>query len=208
MARLNENENENENESTVGAGLFRGARFNTYKILKQGFDPQQPLFPQTTSPTAGRSYRAMGSWDAEDFGWVYILEFIRLKPRWLPALHAIGERFRTSPQHDFTDDAILTAALQGMVDAAGEREDRFAEILHQQDADGCITYFRSFANIHSSTHPHTYALLRFARKLGEMIVMALKAEFDEMRPSQICPSLAPMFDPPQTATFPAGHALQ
>ena len=41
-----------------------------------------------------------------------------------------------------------------------------------------------------------------------MIVMCLKDDFDAARPSQICPAIVPAFDPPRTASYPAGHALQ
>jgi hypothetical protein len=51
-------------------------------------------------------------------------------------------------------------------------------------------------------------LIRVARKVGEMVVMCLKEDFDFARPPQICPAIVPMFDPPQTGTYPAGHSLQ
>ncbi len=37
--------------------------------------------------------------------------------------------------------------------------------------------------------------------------MCLKHHFREARPSQACPAIVPMFDPPVTPSFPAGHAL-
>jgi hypothetical protein len=40
------------------------------------------------------------------------------------------------------------------------------------------------------------------------VVMCLKDHFREPRPSQVCPMIVPMVDPPITPAFPAGHALQ
>ena len=205
LARLNENENENENEgSGRPGGLFWGARFNTHKILRHAFDPNGDLIAARIP-----GYVDMGGWDAENQGWVYLMDFIRLRPTWFKDLRAVAAN--TWNGWDLTTPRGRTAlkkALQDIVDAAGEREDRFAEILHQQDAEGCITYWMGMLNLQPGKHPNTYQLIRVARKLGEMIVMCLKAEINAARPSQICPAIIPMFDPPQTACYPAGHALQ
>jgi acid phosphatase (class A) len=106
------------------------------------------------------------------------------------------------------DPSKLESALADIVDAAGEREDRFAECFHQQDAEGCISYWIGMLGIDPASKPNTYQLIRVARKIGEMVVMCLKAHFDIPRPSQICPAIVPMFDPPRTASYPAGHSLQ
>ncbi len=50
--------------------------------------------------------------------------------------------------------------------------------------------------------------MRVARKIGEMVVMSLKDSINAARPSQLCPAINPMIDPPRTASYPAGHALQ
>jgi hypothetical protein len=38
--------------------------------------------------------------------------------------------------------------------------------------------------------------------------MCLKDDFRCPRPSQICPAILPLIDPPATPAFPSGHALQ
>lgn len=238
MARLNENENENEDSGGGRGGLFAGSRYNTYKVLKQAFNPNGVVIADPTVPFRG--YDAMGGWDAENKGWVYITDFIGLKGTWFNDLRNLaaatwhgwdlstptGQAQLASAllSSDFRNlaastwngadlsipagKAKLESALRDIVDAAGEREDRFAEVLHQRDAEGCITYWMGMLNIQPGKHPNTYLLIRVARKLGEMIVMCLKAHFNVPRPSQLCPALVPMFDPPQTAAYPAGHALQ
>ena len=50
--------------------------------------------------------------------------------------------------------------------------------------------------------------MRVARKVGEAVVMVLKVRCDAARPSQLCPAVNPMIDPPRTAAYPAGHSLQ
>jgi len=47
-----------------------------------------------------------------------------------------------------------------------------------------------------------------ARRIGELVTMVLKGVHMHPRPSQLCPALVPMIDPPMTPSFPAGHALQ
>lgn len=202
MARLNENENENESTGG-GSGLFAGARFNTYKIAKQAF-AGAPKAPHI------KKFHEMGGWDAENKGWVFIAAFMRLHSAWFDDLKEVAtDTWKGWGVADAQGTVIqLDPALLDIVDAAGEREDRFAEILHQRDAEGCITYWMGMLSIDPPKHPHTSLLIRVARKLGEMIVMCLKENLDAARPSQICPAIVPAFDPPRTATYPAGHALQ
>ena len=38
--------------------------------------------------------------------------------------------------------------------------------------------------------------------------MCLKVDFKSPRPSQLCPAITPMIDPPATPSYPAGHAVQ
>jgi acid phosphatase (class A) len=62
--------------------------------------------------------------------------------------------------------------------------------------------------IDPASAPAAYELIRVGRRIGEVVVMCLKHHFREARPSQVCPAIVPMIDPPITPAFPAGHALQ
>ena len=70
--------------------------------------------------------------------------------------------------------------------------------------------------IDPARHPKTYLLIRVTRRIGELVTMILKNEPDPVghpgfrlpRPSQFCPAIVPMIDPPMTPSFPAGHALE
>ena len=104
--------------------------------------------------------------------------------------------------------AQLQVAALELLEAAPEREERFAEIIDQHNGDGALNYWLGMLMIDPARHPATYLLVRVAVRVGEMVVMCLKDDFRAPRPSQICPAIVPMIDPPATPSFPAGHALQ
>ena len=62
--------------------------------------------------------------------------------------------------------------------------------------------------IDSERTPATNLIVRVARRVGEHVAMCLKGDFMSPRPSQMSPAITPMFDPPITPSFPAGHAVQ
>ena len=206
MARSNENENENENEGTGSrTGLFAGSRYNTYKIAKQAFSTSLTTGGVARTSNIALKYEQMkGGWDAENRSWIYLRDFALLNPGWCEDLKQIA----AGTWNGWKNGDVLDRALCQIIDAAGEREDRFAEILHQRDAEGAISYWMTMLGIDHARHPNTVQLIRVARKLGEMVVMCLKNDFDAARPSQLCPAILPMFDPPRTASYPAGHSLQ
>ena len=62
--------------------------------------------------------------------------------------------------------------------------------------------------IDPARHPATYLMVYIGRRIGEHVSMCLKGDFRSPRPSQVCPAITPMIDPPVTSSFPAGHAVQ
>jgi len=98
--------------------------------------------------------------------------------------------------------------LRAVLSMSDEREPRFVEIIDQHEAEGVVKYFLGMLMIDPSSAPANYELIRVARRIGEVVVMCLKDHFHEPRPSQVCPAILPMVDPPVTPSFPAGHALQ
>src|SRR5262249_30387436 len=98
--------------------------------------------------------------------------------------------------------------LRGVLGMSDEREPRFVEIIDQHEAEGVLKYFLGMLMVDSSSAPATYKLMRVGRRIGEVVVMCLKDHFREPRPSQVCPAIVPMVDPPIPPSFPAGHALQ
>jgi membrane-associated phospholipid phosphatase len=80
--------------------------------------------------------------------------------------------------------------------------------MDQDDADGATNYWFGTLQVSPSRHPATYLMVRVGRRIGEHVVMCLKGRFRSPRPSQLCPGIVPMIDPPSTPSFPAGHAVQ
>ena len=61
--------------------------------------------------------------------------------------------------------------------------------------------------INGLSHPQTYLLMKLAARVGEMMMVHLKRQFNRARPSQICPTLYPPVAVPGHSAYPAGHAL-
>ena len=111
------------------------------------------------------------------------------------------------PPQQMSQNELGGDVLQ-ILELALEREDRFAEVLDQDDADGAINYWLGMLKIDPARHPATNLMVHVARRIGEHVVMCLKGDFASPRPSQLCQVITPMIDPPVTPSFPAGHAVQ
>ena len=110
------------------------------------------------------------NWDPDLRSYVYLNEFVARHPTWVAQLHAVaaGVGLPTATA------AILDAQLLAVLNAAPDRDDRFAEIIHQHDAEGAISYFLGMLMIDPARHPKTYLLIRVARRIGELVTMVLK----------------------------------
>jgi hypothetical protein len=111
------------------------------------------------------------------------------------------------PPH-LMNQATLDLQIRRMLDLSLEREPRFCEIIDQDDGDGAINYLLGMLHIDPARHPNTRLMVSIGRRIGEFVVMCLKGTYMSPRPSQLAPAITPMFDPPVTPAFPAGHALQ
>jgi membrane-associated phospholipid phosphatase len=111
------------------------------------------------------------------------------------------------PPHEMTR-VQLGAQVLRVLELGLEREARFAEIIDQDSADGAINYWLGMLKIDPARHPATNLMVYVGRRIGEHVSMCLKGDFRSPRPSQVCPAITPMIDPPVTSSFPAGHAVQ
>jgi membrane-associated phospholipid phosphatase len=111
------------------------------------------------------------------------------------------------PPHEMTQLQIGDEVLR-ILELGLERESRFAEIIDQDDGAGAINYWLGMLKIDPARHPATYLMVHVGRRIGEHVAMYLKGHFRSPRPSQLCPAITPMFDPPVTPSYPAGHAVQ
>jgi acid phosphatase (class A) len=204
---LNMNMNMNMNMAAPGAlvgGASTRVRFNTMdyrKFIALGGN----VIPAATALISFPAY-----WDAELRAYEYLNEFLINYPNWRQRLTNFvtgGAGFDLTPPHQLTQ-AQLTLEVQEILDVALDREDRFAEIIDQHEAEGAISYFLGMLMIDPGRMPASHLLIRVARRIGEHVVMCLKGEFRCPRPSQLCTALVPMIDPPATPSFPSGHSFQ
>jgi membrane-associated phospholipid phosphatase len=145
-------------------------------------------------------------WDADLQAYMYLADYLAATPNWRTA----GSNAATDngiPAKDMTQQRLGDEVLV-ILELALERDDRFSEVIDQDDADGAISYWLGMLKIDPARHPGTFLMVHVARRIGEHVVMCLKGDFKSPRPSQLCPAITPMIDPPVTPTFPAGHAVQ
>jgi PAP2 superfamily len=213
MGRLgasDQNANANANASLHGGGVAMHVRFNSQELLKV----RKPGFPFEPTPAEKPTYDAAQNavnnvkfreyWDAELRASVYLNAFLTAKPdRVSTLIDAINKERLHDQLHEKKGEQ-----LRKVVERSDEREERFGEIIDQHDGDGAIKYWLGMLMVDAASAPATYQLIRVARRIGEVVVMCLKDHYREPRPSQICPAIMPLIDPPVTPAFPAGHALQ
>jgi PAP2 superfamily len=160
------------------------------------------------NPQPGQKYPLFHpNWDAELRACMYLDDFLSQTANWRTRYTTIATTLPlTQPQN--MDQPTLNGQVMQMLQLALEREDRFAEIIDQDDGDGAINYWLGMLKVDPARHPGTYQMLRVGRRIGEHVAMCLKGDFLSPRPPQLCPSIVPMIDPPVTPSFPAGHAVQ
>jgi membrane-associated phospholipid phosphatase len=126
---------------------------------------------------------------------------------WVTDYKALINAVPLTPPQDM-NQVKLRGEITRMLDLSLEREPRFCEIIDQDDGDGAINYLLGMLHIDPVRHPNTRMAVSVGRRIGEFVVMCLKDSYRSPRPSQLSPAITPMFDPPVTPAFPAGHALQ
>jgi len=207
------NMNMNMNMGTMsaiagGGGTRVRVRFNTQDFRKKLQGASGSLAPVLPGQAALMPTFPL-LWDAELQSYVYLREFLETPANatWFTTLRAAAG---TPPQNTTAGggSTALDDEILAVLDAAGDREDRFSEIIEQHDAEGAISYYLGMLMIDPGKHPNTYLLIRVVRRIGEMVVMCLKDQIKFPRPSQFCPAIVPMIDPPMTSSYPSGHALQ
>ena len=193
--------------ATGPAGSFAGRpRYNT-QIMTRFIDTSQPLTKPLAPHISGKpSVRYGQYWDADLQSYMYLQKFVKADPGWMN--HLAKTALANGTRSQFMDPEQLDREVRQMLDLAPEREERFVEIMDQDDADGATNYWFGSLQVSPSRNPATYLMVRVGRRIGEHVVMCLKGMFRSPRPSQLCPAIVPMIDPPSTPSFPAGHAVQ
>ena len=204
--------------SPVGAFARFRPRYNSdlESLLVDTTPPSTKLVPPISG--AAQNYPSFHPyWDAELQSYMYLADYITKTASWRTdcsnaalnpnATWGGKATIPPTPSKDMTQGQLGGEVLQ-ILQFALERDDRFAEVIDQDDADGAINYWLGMLKISPARHPGTYLMVQVARRIGEHVVMCLKGDFHSPRPSQLSPAITPMIDPPATPTFPAGHAVQ
>lgn len=122
-------------------------------------------------------------------------EYITVDPP--PVVREAGYTGAIGPTDDLIDDLRILAVT--------ERPEAMGEILNQaNDQQLC---FMQLLMMTASSHPKTFFAMKLAARVGEVVMMRLKRQWNRPRPTQYCPSLYPPVAVPGHAAYPAGHAL-
>jgi hypothetical protein len=86
-----------------------------------------------------------------------------------------------------------------------DRDRYLTEIIDQ--ADGLAGYIIAFIDAYQSRYPWTIELVNCGLAIGNIAYFHFKQSFRRVRPSTLCPGLAPPFGPPGHPSFTSGHSF-
>lgn len=182
----------------VAAG---GPGFQTFAMRSD-----RPLVADDT-PTDMNVKFPVHYWDSDLFALTFLPEFftatvngktwkqaitVGLPPAVIPSGSTGG-----GPGDDKIDELRILAVT--------ERPEAMGEIMNQnQNQQLCFLHLLMATH---TSHPATYFLTKVAARVGEVVMMHLKRQFNRPRPTQYCPTLYPPVTVPGHASYPAGHAV-
>jgi hypothetical protein len=147
-------------------------------------------------------------WDADLYSLTFLPEFFKAKvstKTWdqfitipnPPIVRPAGYTGTVNPGEDSIDDLRILAVT--------ERPEAIGEILDQhQNQQLC---FMDLLMMTQNSHPKTFFVMKIAARVGEVVMMHLKRQFNRPRPSQMFPLLSTPVGVPGHSAYPAGHAL-
>jgi hypothetical protein len=182
-----------------GSGSSNG-RINTQEFRKLVDREAFPFQPNEGWEDRVKTMMYREFWDPDLQSYIYLNEFVTRNTDWLPSVKGALDRTEQNLR------ASIGTELVAVLNAAPEREARFAEIVQQDSAAGAISYWVGMLMLDNAS-PATCLLISVARRIGEHAAMCLKQQFRVPRPSQLFPGIVPMIDPPVHSSFPSGHAL-
>jgi len=212
MPLLDYNYNYNYNYSVGGqggAGLRTRPRFNT-DVFALLIDTTKMVVPAPNVPGSGGALTYPlypTNWDADLRACMYLDWFNTATPGWRAKYRTVATTAPFQTPQSMTQAALQDQAVQ-ILQLALERDNRFVEIIDQDDGEGAMNYTLGMLKIEPGRNPATNLMVRVGRRIGEQVAMCLKGDFMSPRPSQLCPAITPMIEPPATPSFPAGHAVQ
>jgi hypothetical protein len=136
------------------------------------------------------------AWDADLHSLLILPQFLSIKVAGQSWDQAITVAAPAAPTQADIDEMLILAVT--------ERPEAMGEILNQHsDQQNC---FMQLLMMNGNTHPATFKAMKYAARVGEVVMMYFKDKFKLARPSQVCPTLYPPVPVPGHAAYPAGHA--
>jgi membrane-associated phospholipid phosphatase len=169
-------------------------------------DLAHPDFPARTIPSARWSYDDK-LWDGSIYALLALREFAGQAWNNYDLAAARPDLFGWRDANAAVKEAFVLPEIQLLRNfMESERERYMTEILVQHDnAPG---FWVALLGLTDGSKPKTCLLMQMALRCGEMAAIYFKRQFSRVRPSVVCPGLAPPFGPPGHPSFPSGHATQ
>lgn len=101
---------------------------------------------------------------------------------------------------------FITIELTELVDLMRDDRLRYLPEVAVQSAQ-IVPYFIHLMGLDPAAKPWTMELVNCALAIANLTKMQYKAAYARLRPSTLCPGLAPPWGPPQHPAFPSGHSL-
>ena len=168
----------------------------------------RPLVAENTDPTFASPEFPKAYWDSDLYALTILPDFfagtlggqswhqhITVPPP--PVVRPSGYTGPVVPNEDRIDDLRILAVT--------ERPEAMGEILNQ--ANNQQLCYMQLLTMTPSSHPKTFLAMKLAARVGEVVMMRLKRQWNRPRPTQYCPTLYPPVAVPGHAAYPAGHAL-
>lgn len=170
--------------------------------------PDRPLVAEDLRPDFNSKPKfPIHAWDSDLFSLTFLPEFFTAKvagKSWEQAItinpiipKVVMPGGVVASGDDSIDDLRILAVT--------ERPEAIGEILNQaQNQQLC---FMQLLTMTQNSHPSTFFLMKIAARVGEVVMMRLKRQFNRPRPTQYYPALYPPIPVPGHSSYPAGHAV-
>jgi PAP2 superfamily len=173
--------------------------------------PDRPLVAEDVSPDGNNAPTfPLHAWDDDLFALTFLPDFFTatvndggIQKRW-------DEFITLGPFPNVVLPGGVVAGNDDSIDdlrilAVTERPEAMGEIVNQhQNQQLC---FMQLLTMTASSHRATFFVMKLAARVGEVVMMRLKRQFNRPRPTQYYPALYPPLPVPGHSSYPAGHAL-
>jgi hypothetical protein len=121
-----------------------------------------------------------------------------------PALRTGGGPAWTTAKDDAW--SVILGEIEELQQLMQDDRDRYLAEIEMQ-ADNGPDYIVAFISANAVRFPWTLELIDCGIAIGNIAYSYYKAHFKRVRPSFLCPGLAPPFGPPGHPSFPSGHSF-